>query len=202
MLPVAIRCALNILATFYDLPITADQLGLKLVGARYDERCKAIGEFLSDVNTVLTDDDQTYDDSGGGDDEPFRYVTYLKHNSWTGEIYAGRSSGFGSEQDIVARRDADHHIKDIDYGPASPDKSTIANLPVALRHFDPSYQAIRGREQQLIDSNGGAWSDVGRRNTNSGNKIRGVAKDNPMGRIYHIASSAAFGEIHGYRGDR
>ena len=41
--------------------------------------------------------------------------------------------------------------------------------------------AIRGREQQNIDKNGGARSDGG----TSGNAIRGVAKENPMGPYFY-----------------
>jgi hypothetical protein len=56
------------------------------------------------------------------------------------------------------------------------------------------YFAIRGLEQQLIDQNGGAGSAT------SGNVIRGVAKANPLGWIYHNAANAVFGERHAYTG--
>ena len=55
--------------------------------------------------------------------------------------------------------------------------------------------AIRGREQQLIDSFGGVGSE------RVGNRIRGVSKINRNGRIYHDASSAQFGEIAPYTGN-
>jgi hypothetical protein len=61
--------------------------------------------------------------------------------------------------------------------------------------------AIRGREQQLIDSYGGAMSDSNRRTgATSANRIRGVSKINPKGYIYHKAASTAFGEIHTFTG--
>jgi hypothetical protein len=54
--------------------------------------------------------------------------------------------------------------------------------------------AIRGREQQMIDAHSGVGSPK------VGNSIRGVAKANPFGRIYHNASNAAFGNIAPYTG--
>jgi hypothetical protein len=56
--------------------------------------------------------------------------------------------------------------------------------------------AIRGREQQLIDYHGGAHHQGG----TSGNKYRGVNVLNIFGRIYHEAANAAFGELHPYTG--
>ena len=45
-------------------------------------------------------------------------------------------------------------------------------------------------EQQLIDFYGGVGS------TRVGNAIRGVSRNNPVGRYYHNSSTSAFGEIH------
>lgn len=58
------------------------------------------------------------------------------------------------------------------------------------------YPAIRGREQQLIDSHGRALSEGGI----SGNTIRGVGKYNPLGILYHNASNLYFGPLHPYTG--
>lgn len=54
--------------------------------------------------------------------------------------------------------------------------------------------AIWGREQQMIDYKGGIGSEK------VGNLIRGVAKGNPSGLLYHEASSSMFGEINSYTG--
>ena len=54
--------------------------------------------------------------------------------------------------------------------------------------------AIRGREQQLIDYYGG----VG--NPKVANRIRGVSKINPGGRLFHAASNSFFGNIAPYTG--
>lgn len=133
-------------------------------------------------------------------ERPLTYVTYTKTNPATGEVYAGRSAGYGTPQAIVAARDAGHHKTAQGFGPAVLDQAMQGTLPFAQRHADPAYQAIRGREQQIIDAMGGAWSDVGRGNTLSGNAIRGVAAGNPLGRVYHAVASAAFGQIAPYTG--
>lgn len=56
------------------------------------------------------------------------------------------------------------------------------------------YPAIRGREQQLIDSYGGIGSP------SVGNSIRGVYMFNPAGIIYHQASNMYFGPLSNYTG--
>jgi hypothetical protein len=60
--------------------------------------------------------------------------------------------------------------------------------------------AIRGREQQLIDSFGGAWSDTGQP-YKTGNEKRGVDKDNAFGRIFHEHANQYFGQLHPYTGN-
>ncbi len=93
------------------------------------------------------------------------HVTYTKEHPETGEIYSGRSSGPStmSPEEIVAKRDAGHHMNDKGFGPAKLDESST------------NKSAIRGREQQLIEANGGAKSSGG----TSGNAINGVAPNNP-----------------------
>ncbi|MBE1605586.1 DNRLRE domain-containing protein [Actinopolymorpha pittospori] len=121
-----------------------------------------------------------------------KYVTYTKVNSITGQRYTGRTSGWGTPAQIVAARDSGHHRTAKDgWGAATPDRSTVSTLPYAQRHSDPAYQAIRGREQQLIDFWGGAKSDGG----TSGNSIRGIARDNPRLPLYVGAATARFGLV-------
>jgi len=133
-------------------------------------------------------------------ERPLTYVTYTKANPATGEIYVGRSAGYGTPQAIVAARDAGHHMTLLGFRPAVLDQVQQGTRPFAQRHSDPAYQAIRGREQQMIDALGGSWSDVGRGNTRSGNAIRGVAAANPLGPVYHAAATRAFGQIAPYSG--
>jgi hypothetical protein len=130
--------------------------------------------------------------------EPLRYVTYRKTNPRTGRVYVGRTAGYGDPRAIVAARDRNHHKTAEGYGPARLDKQAVATRSYWIRWTDPAYQAIRGREQQLIDAYGGARSDNPR--TRSGNAIRGVAKENPLGPIYHQAATRAFGQRAPYTG--
>lgn len=81
---------------------------------------------------------------------------------------AGRTSGYGKPPANVAKRDAKHHMNKKGYGPAILDKSST------------NKNAIRGREQQLIDYYGGARSKGG----TSGNKINGISDKNPKKKRY------------------
>ena len=91
------------------------------------------------------------------------YQTYTKTNPTTGEIYSGRTSGMGTPAENLRIRDAHHHMNEKGFGPAVLDESSS------------NYAAIRGREQMLIDANGGAKSIGG----TSGNAINGISPNNP-----------------------
>jgi len=125
------------------------------------------------------------------------YVTYTKTNL-AGKVYSGRTSAVvdltkpirPQAQAAVDARDASHHVKG-GYGPAKMDVYAVGKaVSYSSRYSDEAYYAIRGREQQLIDMNGGAISDGG----TSGNSVRGVAKYNPFGRSFHDSANATFGE--------
>lgn len=132
------------------------------------------------------------------------YVTYTKtrlNADGTTTVYSGRSSGLGDPrrllleaQRIVRVRDAGHHIRG--FGPAVLDKFTVSTFLAYAVPLDPAYQAIRGREQQLIDHFGGARSEGG----TSGNPLRGVRVNHSRGRLYHNAATAQFGQLHRYTG--
>ncbi|WP_010176100.1 hypothetical protein, partial [Bacillus coahuilensis] len=96
------------------------------------------------------------------------YQTYTKTKPITGEVYTGRTSGTGTPLENIAKRDANHHMNNEGFGPARLDKSST------------NKDAIRGREQQLIDLNGGAKSKGG----TSGNKINGISDINPNKKRY------------------
>jgi len=100
------------------------------------------------------------------------YQTYTKTNPITGEVYTGRTSGTGSAVENVARRDRYHHMNAKGFGPAQLDRSSS------------SYNAIRGREQLLIDTHGGAKSMGG----TSGNRINGISTNNSNREIYKKAA--------------
>lgn len=70
-------------------------------------------------------------------------------------------------------------MNDKGFGPAVLDKSST------------NKDAIRGREQQLIDSNGGAKSQGG----TSGNAIRGIGLNNKNRDRYMNSATDEFGEL-------
>lgn len=102
------------------------------------------------------------------------FVTYTMRNA-AGQVYVGRTSGFGDPYSIMMSRAANHHMKMFGFGSPLLDR--------AVQGYQ-GYPAIRGREQQLIDSLGGINSP------NVGNRIRGVSKYNPFGSLYHEASNS------------
>jgi hypothetical protein len=67
------------------------------------------------------------------------YQTYIKENPATGQVYAGKTSGYGTPLENVARRDYGHAYNKQGFGPAQLDQSS------------ENAAAITGREQMLID---------------------------------------------------
>ncbi|MBL9099499.1 MAG: hypothetical protein JNL82_01010 [Myxococcales bacterium] len=106
------------------------------------------------------------------------YQSYTKTNSTTGQVYSGRTSGTGTPRENIIQRDSRHHMNAEGYGSAQLDKSS--------RNPD----AIRGREQFLIEKNGGAQKSGG----TSGNRINGISPRNPKGASYRAAAKQEFGE--------
>ncbi|WNG28562.1 hypothetical protein F0U62_34600 [Cystobacter fuscus] len=142
------------------------------------------------------------------------YVTYRKLNKKTKLYYSGRTSmvvELGLPLDLQAQlaiqfRDMNHHIdenedpKDASFAKALLDVFDIGTaIDYELRHDDPAYWRIRGREQQLIDFHGGAQSDTGKPYRTE-NIVRAVAKDNPRGRWFHDAATTRWGQLHLYTG--
>ncbi|WP_461633110.1 hypothetical protein [Labilibaculum euxinus] len=125
--------------------------------------------------------------SGDTRQEPqnYSYVVYIKTHS-SGNVYVGRSSGTGTPDQVVKRRDASHHMNALGYGPAVV-HSALMNVGSLI-----GYPAMRGREQQVIDFYGGV--------ANTGNSIRGVSPYNPLGKVYWGASNLSFGPLMPYNG--
>jgi RHS repeat-associated protein len=105
------------------------------------------------------------------------YQTYTKKNPETGEVYSGRTSGTGTPEQNVARRDVGHHMNEKGFGPAVLEKSSSNSA------------AIRGHEQQLIDAHGGAQSQGG----TSGNRLQGISDRNPNKDLYLKEAAKEFG---------
>jgi hypothetical protein len=142
------------------------------------------------------------------------YVTYTKFNKNTHRYYSGRTSMVVDRNKplspqalkAIELRDANHHLDENDepndpaFGPARMDKSDIGTaVDYSDRYRDAAYLRIRGREQQLIDSFGGAWSDTGKPYKTE-NAVRGVAKDNPQGRSFYDAATSYWGKKSDYTG--
>jgi hypothetical protein len=142
------------------------------------------------------------------------YVTYTKVNKITKRYYSGRTSmvvDLSQRRDLqeaaaVLLRDQNHHTdekvepKSTVFTNAFVDESDVGTaIDYAQRYDDIAYWRIRGREQQLIDYHGGAQSDTGEPYQTE-NAVRGVAKDNKLGRRFHDASNELWPELHPYTG--
>ncbi|HYO69369.1 MAG TPA: hypothetical protein VEU33_25160 [Archangium sp.] len=153
-------------------------------------------------------------DRAGGDRGRL-YATYTKFNVKTGRYYSGRTSMVIDlrkplrPQAVAAvnARDLNHHIDETDepIGPsfqeALLDKFDIGTaIDYANRYSDIAYWRIRGREQQLMDSFGGAQSDT-QEPYRTENLQRGVARDNPLGKLFHDAATKQWGQLHPYTGE-
>ena len=105
------------------------------------------------------------------------YVTYSLQGP-NGEVYFGRTSGYGNPDDLVQARFQYHHMRLWGYGNPTTDKWASG---------DDGYVAIRGREQQLIDSRGGVNSP------SVGNSINGISTMNPFRSTYIDAAKSRWG---------
>lgn len=109
------------------------------------------------------------------------YVTYTLKNSATGQIYVGRSSGFGDAEAIVKNRFYGHDMRKEGFSDPVVDRIAIG---------PQGYAAIRGREQHVIEAYGGIGSPK------LGNKINGISPFNGLGyTVYRPASLATFGPV-------
>ena len=105
------------------------------------------------------------------------YQTYTKINRQTGKVYTGRTSGTNDPRKNIKNRDRNHHKNKEGFGTAKIDKTSS------------NPDAIRGREQQMIEKNGGAKSQGG----TSGNTINGVSPTNPKIDQYLEEATKQFG---------
>ncbi len=119
------------------------------------------------------------------------YITYIAHNPTLNQYYCGRTSGFGTPDQVLNQRIYRHHAI-VSGFTVTVDKS-MQTYPIA-------YWSIRGREKQNIDFYGGAKNDRNRTNATCANAIRAVWKANPYGYLYHWSSSTAWGEKFKYTG--
>ena len=114
-------------------------------------------------------------DAVGGTSAARTFQTYTKINSDTGDVYVGRTSGYGTPLENLARRDASHAYNGLGFGPGQLEQSS------------ESYAAIRGQEQQLIEQ----YQDMGI----SANKINGISPTNPNRDWYLRSAEQEFGSV-------
>ncbi len=109
------------------------------------------------------------------------FLTYLKHNPITKEVYAGRTAGKVEEitpdnlLKVLKRRDGSHSKNNKGFDEAELDK------------FSTNADAIRGREQNLIDYE--------RKRGKSANTINGISQRNKKRAVYLLAAVETFGEL-------
>jgi RHS repeat-associated protein len=106
------------------------------------------------------------------------YQTYTRYNPRTKQCYSGRTSGYADAWTNVINRSLDQW-----------DLTAEGFQSPILDRSSDSYGAIRGREQQLIEINGGAASEGGV----SRNMVNGISAWNFSRRRYLDAATAAFG---------
>ena len=115
-----------------------------------------------------------------------KFVTYTR-TAPDGQVYSGRTSGFGDPQSIVNARARQHPNRLAGFGPPVVDQWATGFT---------GGMAIWGREQQLIDAHGRARSEGG----TSANIIRSVGKNNPAGPLLWDMSNSRFGPLSSYSG--
>jgi len=109
------------------------------------------------------------------------FITYIKENSESGEIYIGRASGLvnntGEEaaDKIRKKRNSSHHRNKDNFGEAVIDR------------ISTDYNAIRGREDMMIRRT----KELGI----SGNKYNGISRRNKKRMKYINAAIDLFGDI-------
>jgi RHS repeat-associated protein len=103
------------------------------------------------------------------------YQTYTRTHPITGEVYAGKTSGYGTPLENILVRQRGHPERLQDF------------LPSVLDQSATSMEAIRGREQMLID--------YFRSQGLSANLINGISPRNPHLRDFLDAAIRVFGPL-------
>ncbi|OWQ82886.1 type IV secretion protein Rhs, partial [Roseateles aquatilis] len=107
------------------------------------------------------------------------YQTYTRYNPKTGKCYSGRTSGYDDPSTNINNR-----------AMSQPLLNAEGFQPPVLDRSSENYSAIRGREQRLIETNGGAQSTGG----TSRNMINGISTWNPRRPFYLNDALIEFGE--------
>lgn len=113
-----------------------------------------------------------------GESKKKTYQTYTRYNPATGKCYSGRTAGYEDPQTNIGLRAMNQ-----------PHLNAEGFLPPVLDRSSENYSAVRGREQQLIEVNGGAQSSGG----TFRNMINGISPYNPRRPLYLNDALTEFG---------
>lgn len=81
------------------------------------------------------------------------YLTYTKTNPATNKVYTGRTSGFGSPEDILRKMDATHHMNAQGFGPAQLDRASN-NKYVIRSQAKHLFKAHRAADREAKSTDG------------------------------------------------
>jgi hypothetical protein len=109
------------------------------------------------------------------------FITYVKHKIETGEVYVGRTHG---EIEVINRSELEKVLRRRD---TSHDKNSQGFEKAEIESYSENSDAIRGREQQLIDHY--------RKQGVLANLINGISPRNKKRLIYMTAAIETFGHI-------
>lgn len=116
------------------------------------------------------------------------HVAYVLRNPSTGQVYVGRTSGFGNPYTLARNRFYRHkRLREEGFVFDESSVNAFGKGPIAK-------DAVRGREQQLIDFFGGIGSSKVR------NVIRAVNRFNIEGPGFWLESNLLFGNIAPFTG--
>ncbi len=130
------------------------------------------GTWLLNNREIIVDDAREFVNAihRSFDPQGFHYVTYTKTSLDGSKVYVGRSSGYGTPEQIVKNRDAGHHIEGYRGAVLTSSLPATRTGGYDSRIGDPSYWSIRGSEQLQIEY----WHARGM----SGNSIWGIGINN------------------------